>query len=204
MYDDQPSRVPSSEEVHRALRRCWQPVARVQDLQRGPQRAVLLGEALAVFLTDSGEPAVVSDRCAHRGASLSTGAVAGEAIQCPYHGWQWRVADGACVRIPSLADQGQIPVRARIPAYPVRVQWGLVWTALEVAESGPPGVVYATFAMFDGAAVPSSRARKVIVPELLPVRFGKFTLTRRAAALNEPASSPVTSVSGAPFSRVGL
>ena len=51
---------PSSEEVSLALRRCWQPVARVEDLRDGPQRAVLLGEALAVFLTESGEPAVVA------------------------------------------------------------------------------------------------------------------------------------------------
>jgi len=45
----------------------------VQDLERGPQRAILLGEALAVFLTENGESAVVADRCAHRGASLSMG-----------------------------------------------------------------------------------------------------------------------------------
>ncbi len=55
MSEENPKRAPSSEEVSRALRRCWQPVARVQDLERGPQRAVLLGEALAVFLTEGGD-----------------------------------------------------------------------------------------------------------------------------------------------------
>jgi phenylpropionate dioxygenase-like ring-hydroxylating dioxygenase large terminal subunit len=131
MSDDLLSQAPTSEEVSLALRRCWQPVARVQDLERGPQRAVLLGEALAVFLTESGEPAVVSDRCAHRGASLSMGKVKGEGVQCPYHGWEWAARDGVCTRVPSLPDQGQIPRRARIPAFPARQQWGLVWTALE-------------------------------------------------------------------------
>jgi phenylpropionate dioxygenase-like ring-hydroxylating dioxygenase large terminal subunit len=97
----------------------------------GPQRAVLLGEVLAVFLTKSGEPAVVADRCAHRGASLSLGKVEGESIQCPYHGWEWAGDSGTCTRIPSLPDQHQIPSRARIPAYPARVHWGLVWTVLE-------------------------------------------------------------------------
>lgn len=114
-----------------ALRRCWQPVARVEDLENGPQRAVLLGEALAVFLTEDGEAAVVADRCAHRGASLSMGKVCGGSIQCPYHGWEWAGHDGACTRIPSLADQRQIPPLARIASYPCRVHWGLVWTALE-------------------------------------------------------------------------
>lgn len=140
MPGDQPFRTPTSEEAYRALRRCWQPVARVEDLRRGPRRAVLVGEALAVFLAESGEPAVVADRCAHRGASLSMGAVHGGAIRCPYHGWEWAGSDGACVRIPSLADQGKIPARARIPAFPARLQWGLVWTVLEEPLGEPPSL----------------------------------------------------------------
>jgi len=138
VFDNQNPAAPSSEEISLALRRCWQPVARLQDLTQGPQRAVLLGEALAVFLTESGKAAVVADRCAHRGASLSMGKVAGESIQCPYHGWEWAGGDGACTRIPSLPDQGQIPPRARIPAFPVHEQWGLVWTVLEEPLDDPP------------------------------------------------------------------
>jgi phenylpropionate dioxygenase-like ring-hydroxylating dioxygenase large terminal subunit len=138
MFDQHRSQVPTSEDIALALRHCWQPVARLEDLERGPQRAVLLGEALAVFLTESGEPAVVADRCAHRGASLSMGKVAGESIQCPYHGWEWAGEDGACTRIPSLPDQSQIPARARVAAFPVRRQWGLVWTVLEQPLGEPP------------------------------------------------------------------
>lgn len=66
------------------------------------------------------------------------GKVCGESVQCPYHGWEWAGRDGACTRIPSLADQRQIPPRARIPAYPARAHWGLVWTALEEPVSGLP------------------------------------------------------------------
>jgi phenylpropionate dioxygenase-like ring-hydroxylating dioxygenase large terminal subunit len=140
MSENGRKQAPNSEEVSRAMRRCWQPVARVQDLEHGPQRAVLLGEALAVFLTESGTPAVVGDRCAHRGASLSMGEVKGENVQCPYHGWEWDGRDGACTRIPSLANQGQIPPRARIPAFPAREQWGLVWTTLEEPLGEPPNL----------------------------------------------------------------
>jgi nitrite reductase/ring-hydroxylating ferredoxin subunit len=140
MSEHERNGAPSGEDSARALRRCWQPVARVQDLADGPQRAVLLGEALAVFLTESGAPAVVSDRCAHRGASLSMGAVKGEGVQCPYHGWEWDSRDGSCTRIPSLADQRQIPPRAQIPAFPAREQWGLVWTVLEEPLGEPPNL----------------------------------------------------------------
>lgn len=138
--ENRSSEAPSSAEVSLALRRCWQPVARIADLEQGPQRAVLLGEALAVFLTEDGEPAVVADRCAHRGASLSMGRVSGASLQCPYHGWEWSGQDGACTRIPSLADQTQIPERARIPAFAARRHWGLVWAVLEEPLTPVPAV----------------------------------------------------------------
>jgi phenylpropionate dioxygenase-like ring-hydroxylating dioxygenase large terminal subunit len=131
---------PDTEQVQRALRRCWQPVARISDLADGPQRSVLLGEPLTVFLTASGEPAVLADRCPHRGASLSLGQVRGAAIACPYHGWEWEGGGGRCTRIPSLADQRQIPPEARVAAYPARERWGLVWTALEEPITDLPSV----------------------------------------------------------------
>jgi phenylpropionate dioxygenase-like ring-hydroxylating dioxygenase large terminal subunit len=140
MSEENGKRAPNSEEVGRALRRCWQPVARIEDLADGPRRSVLLGEALAVFLTEDGSPAVVSDRCMHRGASLSMGEVVGGGIQCPYHGWEWDGAEGLCTRIPSLADQSQIPPRARLAAFPARAHLGLVWTALEEPLGEPPSV----------------------------------------------------------------
>jgi phenylpropionate dioxygenase-like ring-hydroxylating dioxygenase large terminal subunit len=138
--DEQDRSYPDGEEVARALRRCWQPVARREDLLKGPGRAILLGEPLAVFLTADGAPAVVSDRCPHRGASLSMGKVSGVSIQCPYHGWEWHGSKGACTRIPSLADQTQIPPAARIDAYPARERWGLVWTALDEPLGDPPSL----------------------------------------------------------------
>jgi phenylpropionate dioxygenase-like ring-hydroxylating dioxygenase large terminal subunit len=91
-------------------------------------------------VTESGAPAVVTDRCAHRGASLSMGEVVGESVQCPYHGWEWNGRDGACTRVPALADQTQIPPRARIATFPAREQWGLVWTVLEEPLGEPPDV----------------------------------------------------------------
>jgi phenylpropionate dioxygenase-like ring-hydroxylating dioxygenase large terminal subunit len=107
---------------------------------QGPRRSVLLGEALAVFMTETGRPAVVADRCEHRGASLSMGKVRGESVQCPYHGWEWSGRNGTCTRVPSLVDQRQIPPDARIRCYPVREQWGLVWTALEEPLGELPSV----------------------------------------------------------------
>jgi phenylpropionate dioxygenase-like ring-hydroxylating dioxygenase large terminal subunit len=170
MFEDRSSSpAPTGEQVSLALRRCWQPVARLQDLEAGPRRALLLGEALAVFLTENGEPAVTADRCAHRGASLSMGRVRGDAIQCPYHGWEWAGGDGACTRIPSLADQRQIPGHARIQAYPARVQWGLVWTALDEPLGGLPELPW-----FDAAAWTWGHGTPFEVPVSLGVMIENF------------------------------
>jgi nitrite reductase/ring-hydroxylating ferredoxin subunit len=186
MPNDRPSPVPTSEDVSLALRRCWQPVARIQDLEHGPQRAVVLGEALAVFLTESGEPAVTADRCAHRGASLSMGKVRDGSIQCPYHGWEWAGRDGTCTRIPSLPDQRQIPARAQIPAYPARAHWGLVWTALEEPLGGLPDLPW-----FDAADWTWGHGTPFELPVAFGVMIENFRDVAHFAFVHETTLGPI-------------
>jgi phenylpropionate dioxygenase-like ring-hydroxylating dioxygenase large terminal subunit len=121
---------PTDVEIECALRRAWFPVARVNDLHE-PRRVALLGERLVVYLTDRNEPRVASDRCAHRGASLADGHVAGDRIVCPYHGWQWRGDDGKCMHIPSLGETAGIPPKAVIATHHAEERWGLVWCCLD-------------------------------------------------------------------------
>lgn len=121
---------PKREAAERAMRRQWWAVARSADLDT-PQPAVLLGERLVVYRTASGQAVVQSRRCPHRGGDFTQGKVHGEAIACPYHGWQFAAADGKCTHIPSLEDQCKIPPRAAIATYPAVEKWGHVWTVLE-------------------------------------------------------------------------
>ena len=63
----------------------------------------------------------LDDSCPHAGGPLSEGAVEGERLTCPYHGWVWHLASGACVA----------PARdARATIYRTRVEHGEVWIAL--------------------------------------------------------------------------
>ena len=130
--------VPSPGKTHRelieqAMRHSWFPVARSADIVAGgtPQAATLLGVQLVVYRDGTGQAAVASRRCPHRGADLSIGQVHETSIGCPYHGWQFASGDGLCVRVPSLDDQGKIPPKARLRVFPVAERYGLVWTSLE-------------------------------------------------------------------------
>jgi phenylpropionate dioxygenase-like ring-hydroxylating dioxygenase large terminal subunit len=110
-------------------RRGWFPVARGVDLDR-PRRATLFGRRLVVFRSADGHPRVLPDRCLHRGGALHRGAVVGDAIECPYHRWRWRGADGQCVHIPSDGCSAPIPKTAVIGSYPAVERVGLVWTCV--------------------------------------------------------------------------
>jgi phenylpropionate dioxygenase-like ring-hydroxylating dioxygenase large terminal subunit len=103
-----------------------------------PVRVKMLGQNFAVFRDSGGTARVVSDICIHRCASLSGGRVRGDAVECPYHGWQFD-GDGQCTRIPSLGVDGKIPARARIDAYPTEERYGLVFAFLgDLPEAGRP------------------------------------------------------------------
>jgi phenylpropionate dioxygenase-like ring-hydroxylating dioxygenase large terminal subunit len=120
-----------------ATRRDWYPVARAVDLDR-PQRVTLLGRRLVAFRTADGRPRVLPDRCQHRGGALHRGAVIGDSIECPYHGWQWRGSDGQCVYIPSNGPSAPIPKAAVIGAFPVVERYGLIWTCIVDPLAGSP------------------------------------------------------------------
>lgn len=123
-------KLPQRLRAEQAMRRQWFPVARSVDLAK-PQSAVLLGERLVVYRTESGRAVVQQARCPHRGADFALGEVHGESIACPYHGWRFSGETGSCSHIPSLQDQSKIPPSACVKLYPCQERYGHVWTALE-------------------------------------------------------------------------
>lgn len=59
------------------------------------------GEHFAVFRTSEGAAYVLDAYCPHLGAHLGVGGrVVGDCVECPFHGWQFRGADGQCTAIP--------------------------------------------------------------------------------------------------------
>jgi nitrite reductase/ring-hydroxylating ferredoxin subunit len=84
----------------------------------------MLGRQLVAYRTAAGKVVVMDGRCAHFGADLAGGRVVGDAIQCPYHNWEYG-PDGRCTRIPGAC--GEIPRFARQTCYPAEERCGSIF-----------------------------------------------------------------------------
>jgi len=107
----------------------WYPIAKSEDVVTyEPHRARVLGQQLVAFRDSDGAAHVLSDVCIHRGAARGKGWVKGNAVVCPYHGWQFG-GDGKCTHIPTL-DDDKVPARAKVDSYPVQEKYGIVFAFL--------------------------------------------------------------------------
>jgi len=116
--------------THPAMRRCWHPVARANEVSSQPTRVLLLGQPLVLYRS-KGEAVCFADRCPHRRTPLSIGSCDGEILQCAYHGWRFG-GDGRCIEIPALGPDAAVPSQARLsPVAAVAERSGMVFVALE-------------------------------------------------------------------------
>jgi phenylpropionate dioxygenase-like ring-hydroxylating dioxygenase large terminal subunit len=121
---------------HPTLRRFWYPIMPVTHLVDGPQSFQLLGEPIVLWLTASGQPAALADRCCHRSAQLSKGQVIDGCVRCPYHGWTYDES-GRCIDVPQLESGAAIPLSYRVPAYQCEARYGVVWVCLDKSPLQP-------------------------------------------------------------------
>lgn len=109
----------------------WYAVLRAAEVPTGRGvRHRRLGRDLVWWRDDRGVVRAADDRCPHRGAALSGGAVSSGRLQCPYHGFAFG-EDGRCTAIPAHPDM-PIPERMALRMVPTREAHGFVY-----AWSGP-------------------------------------------------------------------
>ena len=101
----------------------WYFFGAAHELRSGPVCREVLGRRIVVFRTKSGRLAALDAHCAHMGSDLGSGCVIAEALQCPFHNWEFS-ADGRCVRIPA---QKEIPAFARQHTFSVVERLGYVF-----------------------------------------------------------------------------
>ena len=102
----------------------WFHVCASEELGRGPVGVELADwGSVVAYRTSKGEVAVASARCCHAGSNLAEGAVVGENIRCPLHGWEFG-PNGVCKKIPT---GDPIPAWARQRVYPAAEVGGQVF-----------------------------------------------------------------------------
>jgi nitrite reductase (NADH) small subunit len=87
-------------------------VAVIGEIPTGRGKAVEVeGIPLAVFHAGGDRYHVLAGVCPHEGGPLGQGALLGDQVVCPWHGFDFDVRSGACDVSPDLA----------VTVYPVRV-----------------------------------------------------------------------------------
>ena len=107
----------------------WYALAYSTDLSPGDLRPLFyFDEHMVLFRTEDGRAHVMEAFCPHLGAHLGHGGkVQGDALTCPFHGWQFD-GGGTCVSVPYASA---IPKRATeepcLYSYPVQERNQMIW-----------------------------------------------------------------------------
>jgi nitrite reductase/ring-hydroxylating ferredoxin subunit len=90
------------------------------------------GEELVLYRTEGGAPHLTGAFCPHMGASLAKGKVAGEELECPYHGFRFD-GEGKCVR----AYGKSVPRKAKLDTWPIREHNGFIFAWYHPDRAAP-------------------------------------------------------------------
>lgn len=191
----------------RYLKRAWYVAGFADELARGQLLArALLGEPLVLFRCPDGTVAALHDRCPHRFAPLSTGALSddGASVQCLYHGLCFD-GSGACVHNPHAS--GTIPKAAAVKSWLVRERHGLLWLwageASDADESLIPDYSTITSAPEDATIrgyLPAACDYRLLADNILDLThadylhagtLGSGAITRSKAVVNDLGSRSV-------------
>jgi len=105
----------------------WYAACRSDELLDAPLTRTILDLPVVLFRGAGGRAFGLLDRCAHRNAPLSHGAVdAAGHLACPYHGWRFD-GRGACREVPGFATDNAGGAGRRVPAFATCEQDGFVW-----------------------------------------------------------------------------
>lgn len=132
------------------LRRYWQPVALVEELDdRRPLRPVrVMGQDMVLFRDEEGRYGLLDRDCPHRNADLAFGRLEDGGVRCLFHGWLFDV-DGQCIDTPAEPEGSRLCERVRQRSYPLEEHSGILFAWL--GEGEPPA-----FPALDCFAAPDS------------------------------------------------
>ena len=112
-------------------RNAWYIAALDRQVDRSPQRRIILNEPVLLYRSEEGDVIALQDVCPHRFAPLSRGTIVGDTVQCAYHGLRFD-RGGQCVFNP---HGSVIAPHNRVASYPVAERHGFVWIWLGDADA---------------------------------------------------------------------
>lgn len=112
---------------YRSVKNCWYVAGLSSEFE--PEKLTgheIAGRVMVIWRTKDGEVTALDNRCAHKRFPLSEGKLLSDGtLECAYHGLCYN-AKGKCTKVPSQPGQ-KIPAQAKVNAFPVIEQDGLVW-----------------------------------------------------------------------------
>jgi phenylpropionate dioxygenase-like ring-hydroxylating dioxygenase large terminal subunit len=104
-----------------------------QVTSKRPFASTIMEEPLVLFRDAKGQACALLDRCLHRNAPLSKGALFDGCIGCPYHGWTYN-GTGQCVIVPSESQSPTPRDGLVVQRFPTIEQDGVVWVYMGSAD----------------------------------------------------------------------
>jgi phenylpropionate dioxygenase-like ring-hydroxylating dioxygenase large terminal subunit len=121
------------------LRNAWYCAGFGGELASGALKPItMLEEAIVLFRSEDGSVGALADRCPHRFAPLSKGAVCQGQVQCGYHGLRFDGA-GRCTHNPH--GDGSIPKASTVRAYPALERHGALWVWMGATDRADPSLL---------------------------------------------------------------
>ncbi len=115
----------------------WYVAAHSAEVAHRPLARRICGVPLVFWRKQDKTVVAIDDRCPHRKYPLSKGALAGDDIECPYHGLRFG-PDGRCTLIPA---QSEIPAGFGSRAFPVVETTHLVYVWMGEAGKADTALV---------------------------------------------------------------
>ena len=125
----------------------WYIILESKEVKHGkPIGLTRFGEKLVAWRDARGQLSVMRDLCPHRGVALSAGAIRGDCIECPFHGFQYDTT-GRCTLVPANGRTAEPPKALHVNAYHAEEAHGFVYVWYGAPQSKYPPLPF--FDMID-------------------------------------------------------
>jgi len=105
----------------------WYVILESKELKKNkPLRVMRFNEQLSLWRDENNEVCCISDKCCHRGVSLSCGRIVNGKIECPFHGFLYDKS-GIVNVIPANGRNRPVPENMKVKSYKTFEGYGFIW-----------------------------------------------------------------------------